>query len=391
MSTMSKFIPYGRQHIDDEDIQAVVEVLKSDFLTQGPAVEAFERKLAEYCGVKYAVAVSNATAALHIGAAAAGVGPGDRLWTSPVTFVASANCGIYCGATPDFVDIDPRSYNMSPEKLEQKLESAKKNNSLPKLLVPVHLTGQPCDMERIHAIAKKFGVMVMEDASHAVGARYKGKPVGSCDHSDMAVFSFHPVKIVTTGEGGAVLTNDSRLCEKLKLLRSHGITRDERLMTHASDGPWYYQQVDLGWNYRLTDLQAALGSAQMKRVDQFVKKRRWIAARYGELLKELPLTLPWQSPDSESAYHLYVIRLKLDRIKKTKRQVFEALQEKKLGVNLHYIPVHTQPYYARFGFKKGMFPESEAYYEEAISLPMFPGLEEADLLRIRDALADSLR
>lgn len=388
---MSKFIPYGRQQIDESDIQAVVDVLRSDFLTQGPAVEAFEKSLAEYCGVKYAVAVSNATAALHIGAAAAGLKPGDRLWTSPITFVASANCGIYCGATPDFVDIDPRSYNMSSDRLAVKFARAKQEGSLPKLLVPVHLTGQPCDMERIHALAKQYGVMVMEDASHAVGARYKGRPVGNCDYSDMAVFSFHPVKIVTTGEGGAVLTNNPELYEKLKLLRSHGITRDANLMTHAPDGPWYYQQVDLGWNYRLTDLQAALGTAQMRRVDEFVKKRRWIAARYNELLKNLPLTLPWQSPESESAYHLYVIRLQLDKIKKTHRQVFEALQEKKLGVNLHYIPVHTQPFYARFGFKNGMFPESEAYYSEAISLPMFPGLEEADLTRIRDAICDSFR
>jgi UDP-4-amino-4,6-dideoxy-N-acetyl-beta-L-altrosamine transaminase len=390
MSTMSKFIPYGRQQIDESDIQAVIDVLRSDFLTQGPAVEAFEKRLADYCGVKYAVAVSNATAALHIGAAAAGLKSGDRLWTSPITFVASANCGLYCGATPDFVDIDPRSYNMSPDRLAEKLARAKQEGTLPKLLVPVHLTGQPCDMERIHALAKQYGVMVMEDASHAVGARYKGRPVGNCDHSDMAVFSFHPVKIVTTGEGGAVLTNNPALYEKLKLLRSHGITRDSNLMTHAPDGPWYYQQVDLGWNYRLTDLQAALGTAQMRRVDEFVKKRRWVAARYNELLKNLPLTLPWQSPDSESAYHLYVIRLQLDKIKKTHRQVFEALQERKLGVNLHYIPVHTQPFYSRFGFKNGMFPESEAYYSEAISLPMFPGLEEIDLIRIHDSICNSL-
>lgn len=383
-------IPYGRQDISEEDIQSVVEVLRSDWLTQGPAVERFEQEVARYCGAKYAVAVSSATAALHIACLAAGVKPGDAHWTSPNSFVASANCGLYCGAQPDFVDIDPRTYNLSVDALEEKLARAEKQGRLPKVVIPVHFAGQSCDMEAIAGLGKRYGFSVIEDASHAIGGRYRDTRVGSCAFSDMTVFSFHPVKIITTGEGGMVLTNRQDLYEKLVRLRSHGITRDPRFMEGESDGPWYYQQIELGFNYRITDIQAGLGSSQMKRLDEFVARRLYLAERYDTLLRELPLTLPWRQADAYSSFHLYVVRLHLDAIGKTHRQVFEGLRQEGVGVNLHYIPVHTQPYYRRLGFEPGDFPQAEQYYREAISLPLYAGLSDNEQDRVVQALKEVL-
>lgn len=383
-------IPYGRQDINEEDIQAVVEVLRSDWLTQGPAVERFEQVVARYCGAKYAVAVSSATAALHLACLAAGLKPGDNLWTSPNTFVASSNCGLYCGANPDFVDIDPRTYNLSVDVLEKKLAEADLQGGLPKIVIPVHFAGQSCDMEAIAGLGKRYGFSVIEDASHAIGGRYRDTRVGSCAFSDMTVFSFHPVKIITTGEGGMVLTNRQDLYEKLVRLRSHGITRDPRFMEGESDGPWYYQQIELGFNYRITDIQAGLGSSQMKRLDEFVTRRHYLAERYDTLLRELPLTLPWRQSDVYSSLHLYVVRLQLDAIGKTHRQVFDGLRQKEIGVNLHYIPVHTQPYYRRLGFKPGDFPLAEQYYREAISLPLYAGLSNAEQDSVVQALKEVL-
>ena len=365
------YVPYARQHIDEADIKGVIEVLTSDFLTQGPAVERFEQAVAAYCGVQYAVAVNSATSALHIACLAAGLGSGDMLWTSPNTFVASANCGLYCGADVDFVDIDPKTYNMSVNSLRQKLELAILANTLPKVIIPVHFAGQSCAMEEIESLANEYGFTIIEDASHAIGGLYRQNKIGSCRYSDMTVLSFHPVKIITTGEGGMVLTNNKRLYDALVLCRSHGITRNPDLMTEDSHGPWYYQQVDIGYNYRLTDLQAALGVSQLQRIDEFVRRRHQLADRYNELLRDLPLTLPYQHSDNYSAYHLYVIRLQLDKLRKSHRQIFEELRAKGIGVNLHYIPVHTQPYYQKMGFRRGQFPQAEQYYSEAISLPMY--------------------
>ncbi|MET3053300.1 UDP-4-amino-4,6-dideoxy-N-acetyl-beta-L-altrosamine transaminase [Pseudomonas alkylphenolica] len=364
-------IPYGRQDITQADIDAVVSVLQSDFLTQGPMVPRFEQQVAEHVGATYALAVNSATSALHIACLALGLGPGDRLWTTPVTFVASANCGLYCGAQVDFVDIDSRTYNLCPEALARKLEQASHDNTLPKVLVAVHLCGQPCDMQAIRRLSERYGVKVIEDASHAIGGKYQGEFIGNGKFSDITVFSFHPVKIITTAEGGMAVTNDTALAHKMALLRSHGITREPDQMTHEADGPWYYQQIDLGFNYRMTELQAALGVTQMTRLDQYVQKRHQLAARYDELLADLPVTLPYQHADSYSGLHLYVVRLQLEKITRTHRQVFESLREQGIGVNLHYIPVHTQPYYAQMGFAEADFPSAMAYYREAISLPMF--------------------
>ncbi|MEZ9678467.1 UDP-4-amino-4,6-dideoxy-N-acetyl-beta-L-altrosamine transaminase [Vibrio splendidus] len=369
-------IPYGKQDISQQDIDSVVDVLKSDFLTQGPQVPAFESALTEHSGAQYALAVNSATSALHIACLALGLGEGDWLWTTPVTFVASANCGLYCGAKVDFVDIDSATYNICPKKLEQKLVTAKATGTLPKVVVPVHLCGQPCDMESIAKLAKEYGFKVIEDASHAIGGQYHEQPIGNCKYSDITVFSFHPVKIVTTAEGGAALTNRKELADKMALLRSHGITRDPEMMTEASHGGWYYQQVDLGFNYRMTELQAALGVAQMQRLDKFVAARHVLSKRYNQMLSELPLVLPYQLENTYSGLHLFVIRLKLDEMSLTHKQVFDVLRENGIGVNLHYIPVHTQPYYQAMGFTKGDFPESERYYQEAISLPMFHGMTE---------------
>jgi UDP-4-amino-4,6-dideoxy-N-acetyl-beta-L-altrosamine transaminase len=383
-------IPYGLQEITEEDIESVVAVLRSDFLTQGPMVPRFEQSVASHVGAGHALAVNSATSALHIACLALDLGPGDLLWTSPITFVASANCGLYCGADVDFVDIDPRTYNLCPVALESKLERAEQAGRLPKVVVAVHLCGQPCDMARIHALSQRYGFRIIEDASHAIGGKYKNEYIGNGCYSDITVFSFHPVKIITTAEGGMALTNDEELASRMNLLRSHGITRDPDLMTHAADGPWYYQQVDLGFNYRMTDLQAALGVSQMDRLDQFVARRHELARRYDSLLKDLPLTTPWQHPDSYSGLHLYVIRLQLDQICHTHRQVFESLREQGIGVNVHYIPVHTQPYYRKMGFKMGTFPDAEQYYAEAISLPMFQGLTDAQQDEVIGALKASI-
>jgi UDP-4-amino-4,6-dideoxy-N-acetyl-beta-L-altrosamine transaminase len=384
-------IPYARQSISDSDIEEIVQVLQSDWLTQGPSVERFEKAVAKYCGARYAVAVNSGTSALHIACLAAGLGPGDTLWTSPNTFIASANCALYCGAQVDFVDIDPRTLNLSHSALEKKLTERKADGILPKVLIPVHFAGQSCDMIRISDLAGRFGFTVIEDASHAIGGRYRGSPIGQCAFSDMTVFSFHPVKIITTGEGGMVLTNREDLYRKLVRLRSHGITRDPGLMEGESDGPWYYQQIELGFNYRMTDFQAALGENQLKRIDEFVKRRHLLAERYRESLQNLPVTLPWQHPDCYSTYHLYVVRLILDRIEKTRKRVFEELRAAGIHVHVHYIPVHTQPYYRKMGFRPGDFPETERYYKEALTLPMYYTLTDEGQDKVIRALEGILR
>lgn len=377
-------ISYGRQSLNEADIRAVEVVLRSDFLTQGPVIERFEQRVAEYCGAKFAVAVTNATSALHIACKAAGLLPGDTLWTSPITFVASANCGRYCGAQIDFVDIDDTTYDMSADELEKKLAAGGR----PKVVVPVHLCGQSCDMERIYSLSKKYGFTVVEDASHALGATYKNTRVGSCVYSDMTVFSFHPVKIITTGEGGMVLTNNRKLYEKLLLYRNHGITRNQAEMTKTADGPWYYQQIDLGYNYRMTDIQAALGYSQMERLDEFVVRRRELAKRYDELLADLPLRTPEQSADTNSSWHIYVVRLDLTRVGKSKKEIFENMKTRDVALNLHYIPVHLQPYYQNLGFKAGDFPASERYYEEAFTLPLYFELKDEQQNAVVAALRD---
>ena len=383
-------IRYGQQDITQADIDAVVSVLKSINLTQGPNIPQFEQSVLAHTGAKHAVAVNSATSALHIACRALDLGPGDWLWTTPNTFVASANCALYCGAQVDFVDIDAKTYNLCPSQLATKLAQAEQSGQLPKIVVPVHFGGQPCDMAAIHALSQRYGFKIIEDASHAIGGKYKGEPIGNGRYSDITVFSFHPVKIITTAEGGMALTNSDELATRLGLLRSHGITRDPVLMNRPMDGPWYYQQVALGYNYRMTDIQAALGVSQMTRLNQYVARRHEIAERYNALLAELPLTLPWQHPDSFSAYHLYVIRLKLDDISATHLQVFEALRAKDIMVNLHYIPVHTQPYYQQMGFKPGGFPEAERYYREAISIPMHPTLTDAEQDEVVGALREAM-
>lgn len=364
------FIPYGRQHISTADIEAVVNVLKSDFLTQGSQVPAFEQAVCDYTGAKYGVAVNSATSALHIACLALGLSESDWLWTSPITFVASANCGLYCGAKVDFVNIDPKTLNMSVNALEEKLKLAKTENRLPKIVIPVHFTGEPCDMKKIHELSKVYGFNIIEDASHAIGGKYDGKPIGNCEYSDITVFSFHPVKIITTAEGGLATTNDKKLAEKMQLLRSHGITRDTDLMPHEPDGGWYYQQIDLGFNYRMTELQGALGVSQMANLDSFVEKRHQLAKRYDEILQDLPIILPYRNPQNYSGLHLYPIQVKAES-GKTRKQVFDSLREQNIGVNVHYIPVHTQPYYQQMGFKTGDFPHAESYYARAISLPLY--------------------
>jgi len=383
-------IPYGRQDISESDIQAVVDVLRSDFITQGPVVPNFEKSVADYCGTQYAIAVNSATSALHIACLSLGVSAGDIVWTSPITFVASANCALYCGAQVDFIDIEPTTSNISIARLEEKLITAERENRLPKVLILVHFAGQACDMQLIAKLAQCYGFKVIEDASHAIGGKYKGEPIGSCSYSAITIFSFHPVKIITTGEGGMALTNDAAIANKMELLRSHGITRDEELMTHKSDGPWHYQQIVLGFNYRMTDIQAALGLSQMKRLDEFVNKRHIIANRYDELLGKLSVNIPKQQKDIYSTFHLYVIRLQLDEINKTHAKVFELLREAGVGVNLHYMPVYRQPYYNKMGFSAGYCPEAEKHYCEAISLPMYPTLSEVEQDLVVTALHEAI-
>lgn len=452
---MTTMIPYGRQDISEADIQAVVDVLRSDYLTQGPVVPAFEKSLVDYCGAQYAVAVNSATSALHIACLALGVGKGDSVWTTPITFVASANCALYCGATVDFVDIDPRTYNLSVERLAEKLVLAEKTGNLPKVVIPVHLCGQPCDMAGIHALSQQYGFKIIEDASHAIGGKYRAssvsviarsettrqsstiqqlaqptnssgsprpcgtredthpviakkplaaskarqeatrqsslfEPIGNCRYSDITVFSFHPVKIITTGEGGMAMTNDVQLAKRMQLLRSHGITSDAADMSpRAQEEIWNYQQIGLGFNYRITDIQAALGLSQMQRLDEFVTERHSIARRYDELLANLPVITPWQHTDSYSSFHLYPIRLKLGEINKAHRQVYEALRAEGILVNLHYIPVYRQPYYEKMGFRKGYCPEAEQYYSEVISIPMYPALKETQQDQVVAAIREA--
>ncbi|APW44184.1 UDP-4-amino-4,6-dideoxy-N-acetyl-beta-L-altrosamine transaminase [Rhodoferax saidenbachensis] len=383
-------IPYGRQDITEADIEAVVQVLRSDFLTQGPVVPAFERAVATYSGATYSVAVNSATSALHIACLALGLGPGDRLWTVPNTFVASANCGLYCGAEVDFVDIDPDSWNLSVTALKARLLQARQDGLLPKVLVPVHFGGQPPDQEAIWELAQEFGFKVIEDASHAIGASRQGERAGNCKWSDITVFSFHPVKIVTTGEGGMALTNDTELAGRMEMLRSHGITRDAEKFTQAAFGPWHYEQQALGFNYRMTDIQAALGVSQLARLDGYVERRNLLARRYDELLRGLPLQLPVVLASNRSAFHLYVVRVKSNPRGRTREQVFSELRQGGIGVNVHYMPVHLQPYYRLLGFADGAFPIAESYASEAITLPLYPQLTEEGQDQVVSALVRAL-
>ena len=364
-------IPYGRQDINQADIDSVIGVLQSDFLTQGPQVPLFEKKVSDYCGSEFGVAVNSATSALHVACLALGLGRGDYFWTSPNSFVASANCGLYCGAKVDFVDIDPRTYNLSAKELEKKLIQAKKSNKLPKIVIPVHFAGQSCNMKKIYSLSQEYGFKIIEDASHAIGGKYLDRLIGSCQYSDITVFSFHPVKIITTAEGGLAITNDERLSERMQLFRSHGITRNPGLMSNLSKGDWYYQQVDLGFNYRMTELQAALGVSQMQRLDKFVTQRHILQKRYDLLLNGLAIIKPYQDQDSYSALHLYPIQVDLDSVDKSREKIFNELREAGISVNVHYIPIHTHPYYQQLGFKVGDFPNSESYYNRAISIPLF--------------------
>lgn len=383
-------IPYGKQNITEEDIRAVEEVLRSDFLTQGPVVPLFEKAIENYCNVTHAIAVNSATSALHLSCLALGLTNGDWLWTTPNSFVASANCGLYCGAHVDFVDIDPDTYNLCPDKLEEKLNYADKNNNLPKVVVAVHFAGQSCDMKRIRYLADKYGFRIIEDASHAIGGKYLDKPVGNCQYSDITVFSFHPVKIITTGEGGVVTTNDKEIARKILLLRSHGITRDTDLMTQTPDGDWYYQQVALGFNYRMTDIQAALGKSQINRLDAVVEKRHKLKSRYDLLLDDLPVKTPAQMSYAYSAMHLYPVLLKRKELSKTRSEIFHDLRERGVGVNVHYIPIHLQPYYSDQGFEAGDFPVAEEYYENEITIPLYETLTQNDQDYVVSALSEVL-
>lgn len=392
-------IPYGRQQVTQADVDSVVEVLRSEFLTQGPVVPRFERAVADRVGARYAVAANSATSALHIACLALGLRPGDLLWTVPNTFVASANCGRYCGAAVDFVDIDPATWSMSVSSLEEKLKEARRSGRLPKVIVPVHFAGQPTDQEAICELGKEYGFRIIEDASHAIGATRNGQDVGGCRWSDITVFSFHPVKIVTSAEGGMALTNDPLMAERMSMFRSHGITRDasrfesppeERGLQGGSAPAWYYEQLLLGFNYRMTDLLAALGLSQLQRLEEYVLRRNALAQRYDLALKGLPLKLPTVRPENRSAFHLYVVRLMAEAAGRSHREVFDALRASGLGVNLHYFPVHLQPYYRRLGFAPGQFPEAEAYAREAITLPLFPGMTDHDQQQVVELLRRAL-
>lgn len=382
-------IPYGRQTISESDIEAVVAVLRSDFLTQGPVVSCFEKAVADCVGARYAVASNSATSSLHLACLALGVQPGDAVWTSPITFVASANCARYCGADVDFVDIDALSYNISVDRLADKLASAKANGQLPKVVIPVHMAGHPSDMSAIRALSRQYGFGIIEDASHAIGGRYRDTSIGSCVHSDITVFSFHPVKVITTGEGGMALTNDPKLARRLARLNSHGITREPTEMTHPADGPWFYQQLELGYNYRMTDIQAALGLSQLARLEEFVARRHFLANRYDQLLEKVPVVTPWRDPRDYSAFHLYIVQLH-DTNEERHRQIFERLRSRGILVNLHYIPVYRQPDFSHFGFDRKDFPEAEKYYSSAITLPLFPAMTDREQDRVVAELHETI-
>jgi UDP-4-amino-4,6-dideoxy-N-acetyl-beta-L-altrosamine transaminase len=383
-----KLIPYGKQDINQNDIDSVLKVLKSDFLTQGPQVPIFERKISSYCCSDFAIAVNSATSALHLACLALNLGKGDILWTSPNSFVASANCALYCGAKVDFVDIDTDTYNMSVEILEEKLKQAKINNTLPKIIIPVHFAGQSCNMKKIFKLSKEYGFRIIEDASHSIGGKYLNSKIGSCQYSDITVFSFHPVKIITTAEGGILTTNNHKLADKMKLLRSHGISRDRKLMTKSSEGGWYYKQIDLGFNYRMTELQAALGTSQMRRLDDFVLARHKLRKQYDNLFENLKIKIPFQSPDSYSALHLYPIQL-IDNLK-SRTKVYNELRLNGIGVNVHYIPIYNQPFYQSMGFDKALFPNTENYYKNAISIPLYYGLSRSKQVKIVNTLKSIL-
>ena len=387
---MIQKIPYGRQDISEDDINEVINVLKSDFLTQGPQVPLFEENVKKYCGADFAVASNSATSSLHSACVALGVSKKDIVWTSAITFVASSNCAIYCGATIDFVDIDIKTFNMCPKKLEEKLEDAKLKNALPKVVIPVHMCGQSCDMKKINDLSKIYGFKIIEDASHAIGGSFKGSKVGSCKFSDVTVFSFHPVKIITSGEGGMALTNDKEIADKMYLHRSHGITRDQSKMKNISDGPWYYEEIDLGFNYRMTDISAALGNNQLKRVDEFISKRHTIAKSYDVSLNKLPLITPFQSADTFSSYHLYVIRIDESRTNTTHKDFFEYLRNEEILVNLHYIPVYRHPYYRENGFEGFFLENAEIYYKTALSIPMYSSLNDSDQNRVIETIEKGL-
>ncbi len=384
-------IPYGKQSISQDDINSVISVLQSDFLTQGPQVPLFEKVVANYCGVDYGIAVNSATSALHIACLSLGLGKGDLLWTSPNSFVASANCGLYCGAEVEFVDIDQQTYNLSTKELESKLIIAKQKNKLPKIVIPVHFAGQSCDMKKIYSLSQEYGFYIIEDASHAIGGKYLDKYIGSCQYSDITVFSFHPVKIITTAEGGLATTNNASIAKKMSLYRSHGITRDQKLMSKVSEGDWYYQQIGLGFNYRMTELQAALGSSQINRLDEFIDKRHSLQKRYDTLLKDLPIVLPYQSQDAYSALHLYPVLIELEKTGKGREKIFNELRNKGIGVNVHYIPIHLQPYYKSLGFKTGDYPNAENYYNRVISIPLFYDMTMNEHDKVVEALTEILQ
>jgi len=383
-------IPYARQLITEQDIEAVSQVLRSDFLTQGPVVPQFEQAVSRYCGAHYAIATNSATSALHLACLALGLAPGDVLWTSPITFVASANCALYCGAEVDFVDIDPHSGALCPSALAAKLELAEHSGKTPKIVLVVHYAGHSCDMKQIKALSQRYGFKIIEDASHAIGGQYKGYKIGSCQFSEVTVFSFHPVKIITTGEGGMIMTNDAAVAEKIRLLSSHGITRDVHCMSQKDEGAWYYEQKELGYNFRLTDIQAALGLSQLNKLDEFVKRRHHLVGLYHHRLAHLPLTTPKQLAEQYSAWHLYVIQLDLDQLNRTRKHIFSHLRAAGIGVNVHYIPVHLQPVYQRLGFKTGDFPIAEQFYQRIISLPIYADLKDEEVDEVVRCLALSL-
>ena len=379
-------IPYSKQNISENDVKEVVRILNSDFLTQGPQTPLFEKAVSKYCNVNYATVVNSATSALHIACKALGLKKGDVLWTSPNSYVSSANCALFCNAEVDFVDINPLTYNLCPDSLEKKLSKAKKSNRIPKIVIPVHFAGQSCDMKKIRELADHYNFKIIEDASHAIGGKYLNKKIGACDFSDITVFSFHAIKIITTGEGGLATTNNLDLFTKMQLFRNHGVTRNIDLMTKRQEGKWYYEQIDLGYNYRITEFQAALGMSQLRKINESIKKRHILKKRYDNLLKNLPIIVPFQSKDNYSSLHLYPIQIKRNLSNVSRLKLFNQLIEAGIGVNVHYIPIHTQPHYKKMGFKDGDFPISEAYYKNAISLPIFPNMSLQDQDKVVDVL-----